>query len=600
MANTFYFAHFGMDTTRSILLLESDEQSAQDIQRFLKVSAYTFSISHAADLNEGINYLKNRKPDLVLLDADLASKKEFISFRNLAERDKIPTILLSDNSSADAQKQAQASGATDYLVKNKINLFHLQKAIVNALRLNEAETKLDNTFNDYMTLHESFYKMFNRLEEGVMVINTQNALRYANAKAYSILGEQGLKKHLADYMSYREVDDEEVVEFSPNKKWRISIRISDLNWNGEKANLFVISRHAIENKGSDLLLHNDSFDALINSLSEKMLLLKGDKVVFANKAALKALKLKAGELKQKTLADLFESKLPLLPGISLQSFLEDKQSEGIIKSQGEEREVQFTLKPLNLDDEFFHLLTFSEVEKRDEERMPAQRSDEEVLNSESVLHLASHDLREPVRTILNYVQLIADKLEKHDYEEATEYAQFAQSAAARMEKLLTDLKAYISLNTHRFASGKVSMKLAVADALKTLKTRLQESEAEVSIAELPDVTADRELVEKLIGVLVDNGIKFHKKNKKPVIDIGFDKYDGKVVFCIRDNGIGIPKKYQQKIFELFERLNRVDEYPGNGLGLAIAKKIVEMHGGELWVESLPGFGSSFYFTLQGK
>ncbi|MFN8286362.1 MAG: ATP-binding protein [Chitinophagales bacterium] len=589
-----------MDKPKSILLLESDEQSAQDIQRFLKVSAYAFAISHATDITEGLNYLKNRKPELILLDAGLAVKKEFINFRNLAERDKIPTILLSENSAADAQKQAQASGATDYLVKNKINLFHLQKAIVNALRLNEAETKLDNTFNDYMTLHESFYKMFNRLDEGVMVINAQNALRYANAKAYSILGEQGLKKHLADYMSYREVDDEEVVEFSPNKKWRITIRVSDLSWNGEKANLFVINKQAIENKSSETLLENDGFATLVNSLDEKMLLLKGDKVVFANRTALKALRLKSNELLQKNLGEVFESKLPLLPGMNLQSFLEDKQSEGVIKSKGEEREVQYSLKPLNLQDEFFQLLTFKEIEKRDEDRLPAQRSDEEILNSESVLHLASHDLREPVRTILNYVQLIADKLQKHDYAEATEYAQFAQSAAVRMEKLLTDLKAYIGLNTHRFSTGRLSMKLAVADALKSLKQRIEETGAEVSVAELPEVTADRELVEKLIAVLVDNGIKFHKKNKKPVIDIGFDKYEGKVVFCVRDNGIGIPKKYQQKVFELFERLNRVDEYPGNGLGLAIAKKIVEMHGGELWVESLPGFGSSFYFTLQAK
>lgn len=589
-----------MDSPRSILLLESDEQSAQDIQRFLKVSAYTFSISHAADLNEGINYLKNRKPDLVLLDAELAGQKEYISFRNLAERDKIPTILLSDSNLSEAKAQAKSSGATDFLVKNKINLFHLQKAIVSALRLNEAEHKLDSTFNDYVTLHESFYKMFNKLEEGVLVINGQNALRYANAKAYNILGEQGLKKHLADYMTYREVDEEEVIEFSPSKKWRITIRITDLSWNGEKANLFVISKQAQENKSAEKLIRNEAFESLVNSLHEKLLLLKGDKIVFANRPALKALKLKTAELSGKNLGDLFVSKLPLLPGISLQSFLEDKQSEGFIKTNGEEREVEFSLKPLNLDEEFFHLLTFNEKEIKEETRIPNPRTGEESFNTENVLHLASHDLREPVRTILNYVQLISDKLDSQRYDEATEYAGFARDAAARMEKLLTDLKAYISLNTHRFASGKVSMKLCVADVLKGMKQKLEESGAEISVAELPDVSADRELVEKLLTVLIDNGIKFHKKNKKPVIDIGFDKYDGKIVFCVRDNGIGIQKKYQQKIFELFERLNRVDEYPGNGLGLAIAKKIIDMHGGELWVESLPGFGSSFYFTLQSK
>jgi signal transduction histidine kinase len=97
--------------------------------------------------------------------------------------------------------------------------------------------------------------------------------------------------------------------------------------------------------------------------------------------------------------------------------------------------------------------------------------------------------------------------------------------------------------------------------------------------------------------LLDNALKFGKKGKKLVIDIGFDKFEGNVLFCVRDNGMGIPKKYQDKIFEPFERLNRVDEYPGNGLGLAICKKIIDMQKGKIWVESLPGFGSSFYFTL---
>lgn len=125
-------------------------------------------------------------------------------------------------------------------------------------------------------------------------------------------------------------------------------------------------------------------------------------------------------------------------------------------------------------------------------------------------------------------------------------------------------------------------------------------QAEVSFTELPDVSADRELVEKLLFQLIDNALKFRKKDKKPVIDIGYEKFEGNVIFCVRDNGIGISKKYYHKIFELFEKLNRVDEYPGNGLGLAISRKITELHGGEIWVESLPGSGSNFYFTLRGK
>ena len=140
----------------------------------------------------------------------------------------------------------------------------------------------------------------------------------------------------------------------------------------------------------------------------------------------------------------------------------------------------------------------------------------------------------------------------------------------------------------------------IIEALRPLKRKIEETGAEINVAELPDVNADRELVQKLIFQLVDNAIKFRKKNKRLTVDIGFDKFEGNVIFCVRDNGIGISKKYYKLIFDAFERLNRVDEYPGNGLGLAICKKIVEMHGGEIWVESLPGSGSNFYFTLRSN
>ncbi len=198
---------------------------------------------------------------------------------------------------------------------------------------------------------------------------------------------------------------------------------------------------------------------------------------------------------------------------------------------------------------------------------------------------------------MNYVQLISENLHKQNYTAATEYADFAKSAADRMEKLLSDFKVYIALNDYKPVTSKVSMKLAVTDVLKQFKNAIEASGAEINVAELPDVNADRDLIEKLFVQLIDNALKFGKKGKKLVVDVGFDKYEGKILFCVRDNGIGISKKYSDKIFQPFERLNRVDEYPGNGLGLAISKKIIDLHKGKIWVESLPGFGSSFYFTL---
>jgi len=590
-----------VENSRAILLLDSDEQSAQDIQRFLKVSAYAFHVSHASDVAEGINYIKNRKPDLVLIDADISKSKDFTGLKQTVERDKIPFILLADSSESEARRLAESSGADDYLQKNKINLFHLQKSIVNALKLNEVEVKLDDTFNEFVSQHDSFYKLINKLKEGVLVVNSYNAIRYANTRAYNILSEANIRKHISELLSYRELEHEETLNFGLTNGQSVSIRASNTLWNSEKANLFIFDIQQPVVQIENEILNTVSFDTLMNSLEGNLLLLKGDKVQYANRNASKLLKRAVSEIKQKSIYELFHSKDSLQPDISIQSFLSDRSSDGfIIYPDGSEMEVIFTYKPINIGEEFLQILCIKKIETQQQILAPQGRSDEDKFSTEDVLHLASHDLREPVRTILNYIQLLSDNLTTGKYNEATEYAGFARTAAVRMEKLLNDLKVYIALNDHPYTLGKVSMKLAVADVLKSMKPLIDEAGAEITVADLPDVNADRELVEKLIFHLVDNAIKFSKKGRTPHIDIGYDIFENNMLFCVRDNGIGVSKKYYKKIFDLFERLNRVDAYPGNGLGLAICKKIIDIHGGDIWVESLPGAGSNFYFTLRGK
>ena len=128
-----------MESNHNILLLDGDEQSALDIQRFLKVSAYTFGVSHVTHVPEALNYLRTRKPDIVLLDAQLANSPDFGALKQQLEKDKVPVILLSSNSGVESKKEAEAAGAQDYIVKNKINLFHLQKTILNTLKITEAQ-----------------------------------------------------------------------------------------------------------------------------------------------------------------------------------------------------------------------------------------------------------------------------------------------------------------------------------------------------------------------------------------------------------------------------------------------------------------------------
>jgi nitrogen-specific signal transduction histidine kinase/CheY-like chemotaxis protein len=588
-----------MDTVKNILLIEGDERSAQDVLRFLKVSGYMFSVSHVSDISDALNYFHTRKPDLVLLDSVFAADKDFNALKSVFQRDSVPLVLLSDAPPADARKQADKVGAADYLVKTKINLFHLQKTIVTALKLTEAEEKYETTLTGFVAQREAFYEVFDKMNEGVLVVNAANAVRYANAKAYSILSEDYLKIYLADYICYHDREQEQMVEISPSSDVLIQLRISKVDWNGEACNLFVIEQRDVFRE--TILGENKVFAQLTNSLDLNILLTRGDEIVFADNASLKLLKSNAESVVGKPMHNFVEfSSLPPA-NLSVQSFLSDKQTDGLVKyKDGSTLPVTIVSKPISINGEFHLMYLLKPKNSEGNTAVPRYRAEDDSITSEDVLHLASHDLREPVRTILNYVQLIADKLGEERYKEANEYALFAKDAAERMEKLLSDLKLYIALNTHKFQLSKVSAKMTVNDVLKNAKHKIQESGAQISLAELPEVSADRELLEKLFSQLIDNAIKFHKKDRTPIVDIGYDKYEGKVVFCVRDNGIGISKKYHQKIFDLFERLNRVDEFPGNGLGLAICKKIIELHGGEIWIESLPGFGSSFYFTLQAK
>ena len=374
-----------------------------------------------------------------------------------------------------------------------------------------------------------------------------------------------------------------------------------MNWNGERVNLFILEKREVAKANEPQQSALELVAQLLNNLNVNLLLLKGDKVAFVTNYTANALGLKPDELRRKPFTALFDLQIANIQNNTLKSLMAEKQAKGFVHMpDGTARPINYLLRKLNLQDELYDLLAFEPIEVTADNTAAPERGKGQNFSTDGVLHLASHDLREPVRTILNYIQLIGDQLRDGKYDKAEEYAEVAHAEAARMDKLLSDLKVYIGLNDHKFTLAKVSMKLLVAEVLKVLKPSIEAAGAEVNVAELPDVSADRELVEKLMVQLIDNAIKFHKKKKKPVVDIGFDKHEGQIVFCIRDNGMGVSKRYQDKIFELFERLNRVDEFPGNGLGLAISKKVIDMHNGRIWIESLPGFGSSFYFTLSTK
>lgn len=213
-------------------------------------------------------------------------------------------------------------------------------------------------------------------------------------------------------------------------------------------------------------------------------------------------------------------------------------------------------------------------------------------------YVASHDLQEPLRMVTNYLQLLERRHGKALNQEAHEFIAVAVDGAARMQQLIRDLLTYSRLGTRQETRQPVAMQRILAQVLDNLQMAIQESDAVITADPLPTLTADPTQIGQLLQNLLANAIKF-RRTQPPVIHINsrHDRQRQEWHFSITDNGIGIDAEAFDRIFLIFQRLHTRSEYSGTGIGLAICKKIVDRHGGRLWVESVVGQGSTFHFTI---
>ena len=210
--------------------------------------------------------------------------------------------------------------------------------------------------------------------------------------------------------------------------------------------------------------------------------------------------------------------------------------------------------------------------------------------------VASHDLQEPLRMVSSYTQLVMKRYGERLDGDAKEFMNFVVDGAARMKQLIEDLLAYSRVGTRGKEFKPVPVEQALKRAVTNLRAAIEESGAEITHDALPTVNADEVQLAQLFQNLIGNALKF-RGPAKPHVHVSCLEKDDALEFHVGDNGIGIEPQYFERIFMLFQRLHTKGDYPGTGIGLAICKKVVERHGGRLWVESEPGKGSSFNFTL---
>lgn len=282
------------------------------------------------------------------------------------------------------------------------------------------------------------------------------------------------------------------------------------------------------------------------------------------------------------------------------------RGEGIIEyrvydSEGKLHDLEGHMKVIKWADKREVLLTINmDVTERKNATRELSRYAQELKRSNEELqqfaYVASHDLQEPLRMVTSYMQLLQQRYKEQLDPDAQEFISYAVDGASRMKALIQDLLTYSRVETAAREFSTVDMNEVVKTVQRHLRFTLEETKTAITFDEMPKIRADEQQITQLFQNLISNAIKF-RSDQDPHIHIGVKKEGRFWQFCVQDNGIGIDQQYYQRIFIIFQRLHNRSKYPGTGIGLAICKKVVERHGGNIWVESTPGQGTTFFFTL---
>jgi PAS domain S-box-containing protein len=271
------------------------------------------------------------------------------------------------------------------------------------------------------------------------------------------------------------------------------------------------------------------------------------------------------------------------------------------RKDGTEFPVEIGLQPVDTERGMLVLAVVVDISERQKAEAVLTAKTRELERSNAELeqfaYVASHDLREPLRMVASYTELLSERYAGKLDDRADKYIGYIIDGARRMQQLVSDLLALSRVGTQGKPLEPVDSTKVLANVTRAMTPAIRESAARIETGTLPVVAADEVQLGQLFQNLIGNAIKFRAPDRPPWIIIDARRANDAWVFSVQDNGIGIESQYSERIFQMFQRLHGRDEYEGNGIGLAIAKKIVERHGGNIWLSSTAGEGTVFYFSL---
>ena len=618
-----------------ILQLEFLKEDAELIQKELSKANISFDILLVDNKADFIKALKDFIPDIIL--ADNLPSFNCVKALKLVKKNnvKIPFVLVIPPGSEDVAINLMSEGADDYLIKDRLK--RLPKAIPGLLQKYKAEAENTQSFDTSLKASEKHLKSVSADLEKIMdysldvICSMDKHGRFIRVSAASarlwgyapedLVGQLYINHVDPDYVEITARALSEIIAGNAITNFEnryihkngISVPVSwSARWDKEDEIMFCVARDATSLKEAERLEAEleHRWKIIFDRANDAILLANNaGKYTQVNPAAAKILGYTTDELLKLSVTDIVAQKNLSDNGLFLlREFLKKGNQSGIIELKRKDGNIiicHYNAVANILPG--LHLSILTDITERENAHRKIdqlnsileKRAEELAISNkelEQFAYVTSHDLQEPLRMVTSFLQLLQRKYESLLDEAAQKYISYAVDGAARMKTLILDLLEYSRISSYKDDHIIVDLNDVLVRTLHTLKAVIDDSEASITFSDLPKVCGNKSQLMQLFQNLISNALKY-KSASKPIIEIGCtDNKDG-CKFFVKDNGIGIEPKFFEKIFVIFQRLHNRNEYEGTGIGLSICKRIVELHGGKIWVESSVDAGSKFYFTI---
>ncbi len=368
---------------------------------------------------------------------------------------------------------------------------------------------------------------------------------------------------------------------------------------GVLARAFTEMIERIRERDRNLHIAQDRIKAVLDNAADVILAVESDGTLLSvNRAAQEIFGYTAEEMIGRNIVDFVVSDQPegdVEPDQLLPDALKSNRSDmkGRHKS-GTRFDVEMSVSELKNEFDRGYIAIIRDISERKKSEEQLLRSNQEL---EQFAYVASHDLQEPLRMVSSYTQLLQQRYNDKLDDDAREFISYAVDGAQRMQSLIQDLLLYSRLDKNAITFTHFDLNISFDNSLENLKVLIEENDAIVQADHLPVVYGDQIQIQQLLQNLISNAVKYRAPDRYIRVNVAAEVIDNEIIVSVEDNGIGIETQYHKRIFGIFKRLHTRQEYSGTGIGLTICKRIVEWHGGRIWLESVPGKGTCFYFSL---